>query len=59
MSIIGKKKLPKLPSETGPLASGKILLVDKVDYAPNDGMYSMNATLTCRTLNIGMCPSPK
>ena len=59
MSTIGKKKLPKLPGETGPLPAGKKLLVDRLDHAPNDGMYNMNATLTFRALDIGMCTSPK
>jgi hypothetical protein len=59
MSTIGKKKLPKLPSETGPLPSGKFFLVERFDHAPNDGMYSMNPTLTFRALDIGICTSPK
>ena len=37
----------------------KKILVNRFDHAPNDGMSSMNATLTFRALDIGMWTSPK
>jgi hypothetical protein len=57
--IIGKKKLPKPFGQEDPLLSAKKLLVDRVNDAPNNGQRTMNAALTFRALDIGMCTSPK
>jgi hypothetical protein len=59
VSIIGKKELPKPFGQEDPLLSAKKLLVDRIDNAPNDGKYTMNAALTFRALDVGMRISPK